>query len=97
MLSYPAVVILKAISSGCAYRFSVMAMTGLPSGTVYPVMRRLERNGLILSQWEVKGIVMVGQRPPRKHYQLTAEGRSTLESCLKRYPLAREADLAFES
>ena len=29
-----------------------MEITGLPSGTVYPAMRRLERDGLIRSQWE---------------------------------------------
>jgi len=34
------------------YGFSVMEMTGLPSGTVYPAMRRLERDELIRSHWE---------------------------------------------
>ena len=41
-LSHTAAMILHAIHAGNVYGFSVMEMTGLPSGTVYPAMRRLE-------------------------------------------------------
>ena len=43
-LSHTAAMILQAIDAGDGYGFSVMGMTGLPSGTVYPAMRRLERD-----------------------------------------------------
>ena len=43
-LSHTAAMILKAIHAGPGYGLSVMEMTGLPSGTVYPAMRRLERD-----------------------------------------------------
>lgn len=86
-LSHTAAMILKAISAGYVYGFSVMEMTGLPSGTVYPAMRRLERDGLIRSQWEQESIAMAEQRPPRKYYKVTKIGKSTLEASLKRYPL----------
>jgi DNA-binding PadR family transcriptional regulator len=86
-LSHTAAMILKAISAGYVYGFSVMEMTGLPSGTVYPAMRRLERDGLIRSQWEQESIAMSAQRPPRKYYKVTKTGKSTLEASLKRYPL----------
>ena len=45
-LSHTAALILQAINAGFVYGFSIMEMTGLPSGTVYPAMRRLERDDL---------------------------------------------------
>jgi PadR family transcriptional regulator, regulatory protein PadR len=86
-LSHTAALILQAIGAGEGYGFSVMEMTGLPSGTVYPAMRRLERDELIRSQWERQSIADAEQRPPRKYYKLTRSGRETLEASQKRYPL----------
>src|ERR1700689_2554904 len=86
-LSHTAAMILQAINAGFIYGFSIMEMTGLPSGTVYPAMRRLERDELIRSQWEKQSIADAEQRPPRKYYKLTRAGRLTLESSRKRYPL----------
>jgi PadR family transcriptional regulator, regulatory protein PadR len=86
-LSHTAAMVLQAIDAGSGYGFSVMEMTGLPSGTVYPAMRRLERDGLIRSQWEKQSIADAEQRPPRKYYKLTRDGRITLEASQKRYPL----------
>src|SRR5437870_6756 len=86
-LSHTAAMILHAIDAGDGYGFSVMEMTGLPSGTVYPAMRRLERDGLIRSQLERQSIADSEQRPPRKYYKLTRSGRTTLEASQKRYPL----------
>jgi|SRR6202142_1627107 PadR family transcriptional regulator, regulatory protein PadR len=86
-LSHTAAMILQAIHAGQIYGFSVMQMTGLPSGTVYPAMRRLERDGLILSKWEQQSIADAEQRPPRKYYRLTRGGRVTLEAAYARYPL----------
>ena len=86
-LSHTAAMILQAIKAGYGYGFSVMEITGLPSGTVYPAMRRLERDMLILSRWEKQSIADAEQRPPRKYYRLTRLGRSTLEASRRRYPL----------
>jgi PadR family transcriptional regulator PadR len=86
-LSHTAALILQAIQAGFVYGFSIMEMTGLPSGTVYPAMRRLERDDLIRSQWERQSIADAEQRPARKYYRLTANGKSTLEASRKRYPL----------
>jgi PadR family transcriptional regulator PadR len=86
-LSHTAAMILQAISAGYVYGFSIMEMTGLPSGTVYPAMRRLERDDLIRSQWERQSIADAEQRPPRKYYKITNTGRATLEASRKRYPL----------
>lgn len=86
-LSHTAAMILQALDAGFVYGFSIMEMTGLPSGTVYPAMRRLERDDLIRSQWEKQSIADAEQRPPRKYYKLTAAGRAALEASRKRYPL----------
>lgn len=86
-LSHTAAMILQAICAGYVYGFSIMEMTGLPSGTVYPAMRRLERDALIRSKWEDQSIADAEQRPPRKYYELTKSGHITLEASRKRYPL----------
>src|SRR6201996_4634401 len=86
-LSHTAAMILQAIHAGYRYGFSIMEMTGLPSGTVYPAMRRLERDDLIRSHWERQTIADAEQRPPRKYYKLTAAGTASLEASRKRYPL----------
>lgn len=86
-LSHTAALILQAIDSGCLYGFSILEATGLPSGTVYPAMRRLERDWLIGSRWEKQSIADAEGRPPRKYYRVTAEGKNTLAAARKRYPL----------
>lgn len=86
-LSHTAALILQAVNAGYIYGFSVMEVTGLPSGTVYPAMRRLERDELIRSHWEQQSIADSEQRPPRKYYKLTRTGNITLEASRKRYPL----------
>jgi PadR family transcriptional regulator PadR len=42
----------------------------LKEGTVYPILARLDRDGLVRSEW-----VESDQGPPRKYYALTASGR----------------------
>jgi PadR family transcriptional regulator PadR len=86
-LTHTATMILQAIDTGYIYGFSVMEATGLPSGTVYPALRRLERDRLIRSSWESQKIAEAGQRPPRKYYKLTRSGQTRLETLQKRYPL----------
>lgn len=72
--------ILHALAEGPVYVYGlrVMEMTGLPSGTVYPAMRRLERYGLVQSHWEQQSIADAEQRPLRKYYKLTRSGRQQL-------------------
>jgi len=86
-LSHTAAMILQAIDAGYVYGFGLMEVTGFPSGTVYPAMRRLERDELIRSHWEKQSIADAEQRPLRKYYKLTAAGRAALEASQKRYPL----------
>lgn len=53
-LSYTAALVLQTISAGYNYGFDIMEVTGLPSGTVYPTLRRLEQQELVKSSWETK-------------------------------------------
>jgi PadR family transcriptional regulator PadR len=86
-LSHTAALILKTIAAGYRYGFDIMEATGLPSGTVYPALRRLEHGGLILSQWEKEAKALAEQRPARKYYKLTGAGIETLARAVERYPL----------
>jgi DNA-binding PadR family transcriptional regulator len=86
-LSHTSAMILQAISAGHIYGYTVMEVTGLPSGTVYPALRRMERDRLIRSHWERQSVADAEQRPPRKYYRLTHSGETTLEVSRKRYPL----------
>lgn len=86
-ISHSAAVILQALSNGYKYGFDIMDVTGLPSGTVYPALRRLEDTGLVGSKWEKTGIAQREQRPPRKYYELTPNGKEALAEAIKRYRL----------
>lgn len=96
-LSHTAALILQAVHAGYIYGFSVMEMTGLPSGTVYPALRRLERDSLIRSHRESQAIADADQRPARKYYKLTRSGKATLEASHKRYPLLARLILSPET
>ena len=85
-LTHTSALILKVISGGCNYGFDIMEKTGLQSGTVYPVLRRLEQSGLIQSKWE-PGEAQELQRPQRRYYRLTRTGERTLAKAALRYPL----------
>ncbi|NYF78884.1 PadR family transcriptional regulator [Granulicella arctica] len=95
-LSHTAAMILQAVNIGYLYGFSVMELTGLPSGTVYPALRRLERDGLIRSQWEKQSLADEELRPPRKYYKLTRTGERAIVVVLKRYPLLAKLTPASE-
>jgi PadR family transcriptional regulator PadR len=86
-LTHTAMMILHAVDAGYVYGLSIMEATGLPSGTVYPALRRLEASKLLRSAWESQRIADTEQRPPRKYYKLTAAGNSTLDTARKRFPL----------
>ena len=53
------------------YGYDLMKAAGLPSGTLYPMLARLEDHKLVTSAWETPQAE--GERP-RRYHQLTAEG-----------------------
>lgn len=64
--------------------YALAKLTGLKSGTLYPLLIRLESQGLLASQWQA---VQQQGRPPRHLYRLTAPGLA----------LARERERATRS
>jgi DNA-binding PadR family transcriptional regulator len=57
----------------------------LPSGTIYPALRRFEEVGVVTSCWEAEEVAEREQRSPRRYYELTPEGRAVLAEALARY------------
>jgi PadR family transcriptional regulator, regulatory protein PadR len=55
------------------YGLDLMRATGAPSGTLYPILVRLQRAGWVQAAWEDVDAAQVG-RPPRRYYRLTPEG-----------------------
>ena len=47
----------------------------LKEGTLYPILYRLEDDGLVVSRWSIPS----GKEVSRKYYAITDEGRTTLE------------------
>ncbi len=86
-LTHTSSLILGTIGAGYCYGFDIMEATGLPSGTVYPALRRLEELTLIQSRWEKESKALAEQRPARKYYKLTSLGEKTLAKAVVRYPL----------
>ena len=84
-LSYTALFVLQALAQGHRFGFDIMEATRLPSGTVYPILRRLESQGLVGSAWEDDGRARKLNRPRRRNYQLTREGRDQLRASEARY------------
>ena len=55
------------------YGLDLMHATGLPSGTLYPVLTRLQRAGWLDAHWEDVDPAAAG-RPARRYYRLTPDG-----------------------
>jgi len=88
-LTYPTTLVLHALASGVRHGFDVIDATGLPSGTVYPILRRLERESLVSASWEDAAIAHDEQRPPRRYYELTPAGLTVLQTAFARYRVPR--------
>jgi PadR family transcriptional regulator PadR len=88
-LTYPTALVLQALLDGRHHGFDIMDATGLPSGTVYPILRRLDAEGVLRSRWEREGVARKEQRPARRYYELTAGGRRmALESVARAQGMA---------
>lgn|SRR5688500_717935 len=82
----PTAMVLLAVAQNYRYGFDISDATGLPSGTVYPVLRRLEDAGLLRSRWEAAETARSEQRPPRRYYTVTGSGAQAVRDARDRYP-----------
>jgi PadR family transcriptional regulator, regulatory protein PadR len=71
------------------YGLELGASTGLASGTIHPVLARLEGAGWVESEWEEIDPVSVG-RPRRRFYRLTAAGVEQASAALDVVAARRE-------
>jgi DNA-binding PadR family transcriptional regulator len=90
-LTYATALVLEALAAGIHHGFDVMDATGLPSGTVYPVLRRLEHEGLVRSRWEKAEQAQREGRPPRRYYELLGTAEPWLQATRERYRLLEGA------
>lgn len=88
-LTFPSGLVLQAIAQGIRYGFDIIEATGLPSGTVYPALRRLEAAGCLGSEWEEREAAERDGRPPRCYYRITTAGETLLAEALLRFPAIR--------
>ena len=84
-MTHSTALVLQALASGHAYGFDIMDVTGLPGGTIYPALRRLEAAGMVESEWEEGDIAREAGRPSRKYYRLTEAGEESLARAAKRF------------
>ncbi len=76
MLEYCILLLLKR---GPAYASDIIQQLGeaellVVEGTLYPLLTRLKKDGLLSYQWQEST-----QGPPRKYYELTPEGLTFLD------------------
>jgi len=76
------IVVLKALTSA-KYGLDIMTITGLPSGTVYPTLTRMETRGYVRGVWEPRGTAEREGRPRRRYYELTPAGLRALADALQ--------------
>ena len=84
-LTYSTTLVLQALLQGHHHGFDIMDATALPSGTVYPILRRLESEGCVRSTWEADAEARKEQRPPRRYYDLTTHGRSVAHDAVNKH------------
>ena len=70
--------VLQAIARGHKYGFDIVDVTGYPTGTVYPALRRLEYAGYLKSAWERETTAFKDGRPQRRYYEITPAGTKAL-------------------
>lgn len=57
------------------------AQVSVDAGTLYPLLRRLERQGVLESVWDTS------EARPRKYYQLTADGETLYTNLIEEWQL----------
>jgi PadR family transcriptional regulator, regulatory protein PadR len=62
-----------------------MEATSLPSGTVYPALRRFERQKFVRGRWENERTARLDRRPARRYYEMTDAGRRHFEKAFERF------------
>jgi DNA-binding PadR family transcriptional regulator len=84
-LTQQTVKVLGALISGHVRELSgadIAKVTKLPSGTLYPILYRLEQVGWVESHWEAGDPTLL-RRPRRRYYRVTAEGAKRVKEIVR--------------
>lgn len=76
------ILVLKLLSDEKKYGYQLISqlkelgkgMFSMKEGTLYPILYRLQDDGLVTSDWSEPG----DKESPRKYYSITVEGQKTL-------------------
>jgi PadR family transcriptional regulator, regulatory protein PadR len=85
-MTIPTQLVLRALLADPSkelYGVEIGTAAGLPSGTVHPILARLETVGWLTSRWEEIDPRAEG-RPARRYYQLTPDGLELARAALAR-------------
>jgi DNA-binding PadR family transcriptional regulator len=85
-MTIPTQLVLEALVADAdreLYGVEIGDLANLRSGTVHPILARLEGVGWLTSRWEEIDPQVEG-RPPRRYYRLTAEGALAARAALAR-------------
>ena len=85
-MTLPTQYVLRALLSDLdreMYGVEIGAAAGLPSGTVHPILARLEGIGWVTSRWEDVDPSIAG-RPARRYYQIDPQGAEAARNALAR-------------
>lgn len=68
------------------FGLKIAKATGLPTGSVYPILLRLQQAGWLEGEWESIDPA-IEQRPRRRFYELTPHGRELAWAALDTRPV----------
>ena len=83
--------VLALVTDGEAYAFDIVRTLGArglvtSEGTIYPLLARLRRDGLVTTDWRESDA-----GPPRRYYRITNEGRRALAGFAADWAALRDA------
>jgi PadR family transcriptional regulator PadR len=67
--------------TGCHWGYDLSRRSGVRSGVLYPILRRMLDEGWLEDGWE-NPAQLSEKRPPRRYYELTNKGRRELGALL---------------
>ena len=77
-------VTLMSDPGGRHWGYSLSRSSGIRSGVMYPLLRRMLDEEWLADGWEDQQEAARDNRPPRRYYQLTSKGRAELSAILSR-------------
>nr|WP_244197375.1 PadR family transcriptional regulator [Amycolatopsis coloradensis] len=72
------------------YGLEICGAAGLPSGTIHPILTRLEKAGWLRSRWERIDPSELG-RPRRRYYSLDPNSLGVVQAALRRTEASTQA------